>query len=64
MASANRTNLIIKAADSNSKSVTTTITYVNGSASNAKLLEFAQALNALTTNTLGIVTKETREVLA
>lgn len=48
----------------NSKSQTTTVSYVNENAANSKLLALAQALNAFTTNTFVKATKETKgEVL-
>lgn len=58
-----KVSLSITAADSNDKTVTTTVTYVNASASNAELVNFAQMLNALTDNTYGTTTKVTKEVL-
>lgn len=60
----NRTNLIIKAKTSNQKNVTTTISYVNPNATTAQLVELANALNALTSNTKTQLLKESREVLA
>ena len=44
-----------------SKKNTTTISYINPQASNAKLKEFAQMLIALTTDTYEGVTKITKE---
>lgn len=60
-----QTNMIINATIANtSKKITTTITYINPQAANNKLLNLAQALNALTTNTFVSATKETKgEVL-
>lgn len=57
--------MIINATIANtSKKITTTITYINPQAANNKLLNLAQALNALTTNTFVSATKETKgEVL-
>lgn len=60
----NRTNLIIKAKSSNQKNVTTTISYVNPNATTAQLVEFANAINSLTSNTKTQLLKESREVLA
>lgn len=37
--------------------ITTTVPYANGSLSNATLLEFAQKLNSLTTNTFSYAEK-------
>ena len=59
-----QTNIIINATTTASKKLTTTITYVNPNAANSKLLNLAQTLNALTTNTFTSATKETKgEVL-
>ena len=55
------TNIEIQATDQENKSVKTTVTYVNGGASNALLKTFAQQLNALTTNTYTGTTKITKE---
>lgn len=58
-----QTNVIINYTV-NSKKKTKTITYVNPAATNEKLLQLAQSLNALTTNTFVVATKETKgEVL-
>lgn len=60
----NRTNLIIKTKTANGdKSITTTITYVNPNATNAELIQLADALNALTSNTKTQYIKDSREVL-
>ena len=56
-------SLEIKSKDLSDKAVTTTITYVNGSVSDATLIQFAQQLTALTTNTYDSTTKVTKEVL-
>lgn len=55
------TSIEIKATDQEDKSVKTTVTYVNGSASSATLKQFAQMLNALTTNVYDGTTKITKE---
>lgn len=55
------TSIEIKATDQENKSVKTTVTYVNGGASNATLKQFAQMLNALTTNVYDGTTKITKE---
>ena len=55
------TSIEIKATAPDSSSVKTTVTYVNGGASNALLKTFAQQLNALTTNTYTGTTKLTTE---
>lgn len=56
-----RTDIEIKATDQEDKIVSTKITYVNGGASNAALKQFAQQLNALTTNVYVGTTKITEE---
>ena len=57
-------NIIISARDPNAKKITTTVSYVNPQATNAKLLALAQALNAFTENTFTSATKEIKgEVL-
>lgn len=53
----------IKATDPVLKSTKTTITNVNPEATNAKLIQLAQSLNALTNNTYEGTTKITKEVL-
>ena len=55
------TSLEIRATDLEDKTVKTAVTYVNGSASNATLKQFAQMLNALTTNVYDGTTKITKE---
>lgn len=60
---ANQTNLQIKSTYNN-KTRTTNVNYVNGSLSNATLIEFAQKLIALTTDTYSSTTKITKEELA
>lgn len=55
------TSIEIKATDQEDKSVKTTVNYVNGSASSATLKQFAQMLNALTTNVYDGTTKITKE---
>lgn len=55
------TSIEIKATDQENKSVKTTVNYVNGSASNATLKQFAQMLNALTKNTYDGTTKIVKE---
>lgn len=59
----NRTTLEIKSTDQGGKTTTTNLQYVNGSLSNATLVEMAQKFNALTVDTLAKVTKVTREVV-
>ena len=53
----------IKSKDTENKNVTTTISYVNGGTSDATLIQFAQQLIALTTDTYDSTTKVTKEVL-
>lgn len=56
-------NVIINATY-NGKKVTTTIAYINLQASNERLLELAQSINALTNNIFTSATKEIKgEVL-
>lgn len=55
------TNIEIEAKDQSDKTVKTTVTYVNGGASNALLKSFAQQLNALTTNIYVGTQKITKE---
>jgi len=58
-----QTNVIINYTE-NGKKRTKTLTYVNPNATNQKLLELAQTLNALTTNVFTYASKETKgEVL-
>lgn len=58
-----QTNVIINYTV-NSKKKSKTLTYVNPNATNQKLLELAQAINALTTNIFTYASKETKgEVL-
>ena len=51
----------IESTTATSKKNTTTISYINPQAANAKLKEFAQMLIALTTDTYEGVTKITKE---
>ena len=51
----------IESTTSASKKNTTTVSYINPQAANAKLKEFAQMLIALTTDTYEGVTKITKE---
>lgn len=60
---ATETLLTLKAKDTSDKSVTTSIRYVNPEQTNAILKEYAQQLNALTTNTYDSLTKVTKEVI-
>ena len=60
---ATETLLTLKAKDTSDKSVTTTIRYVNPEQTNEILKEYAQQLNALTTNTYDSLTKVTKEVI-
>lgn len=60
---ATETLLTLKAKDTSDKSVTTSIRYVNPEQTNAILKEYAQMLNALTTNTYDSLTKVTKEVI-
>lgn len=60
---ANQTNLIITAKSRANKNVTTSITYINPNATNEKLKELAEKLNALTTNSITVITKITKEVV-
>lgn len=55
------TSLEIRATDNQNKTVKTTVTYVNGSVSNPTLKQFAQMLNALTTNVYEGATRVTKE---
>lgn len=55
------TSIEIKATDQEDKAVKTTVTYVNGSVSNATLKQFAQMLNALTTNVYDGTARITKE---
>ena len=56
-------NMVITSKTSNDKKVTTTISYIRPTATDSSLSQFAQALNALTTNTYLKATKETESVL-
>jgi len=60
-----QTNVIINYTKiSDGKKASKTLTYVRPTATSQKLLELAQAINALTTNTFTLATKETKgEVL-
>lgn len=55
------TSIEIRATDQEDKTVKTTVTYVNGSASNPTLKQFAQMLNALTTNVYDGTTRIVKE---
>lgn len=55
------TSIEIRATDQEDKTVKTTVTYVNGSASSTTLKQFAQMLNALTTNVYDGTTKIVKE---
>ena len=55
------TSIEIKATDQEDKAVKTTVAYVNGSVSNATLKQFAQMLNALTTNVYDGTARITKE---
>lgn len=59
---ANQTSLQIKSM-SNDKTNTTTIQYVNPEATNAQLVQLAQKIIALTTDTYSGVYKITKEVI-
>ena len=52
-----RTDIKLTSTDPSGKKVTTTITHVNNSASNATLRQFALQLNALTQNTYSAASK-------
>ena len=57
-------NMVITAKTAgNNKKVTTTISYIRPTATDSSLSQFAQALNALTTNTYVKANKETESVL-
>ena len=56
-----KVSIEIESTTSSSKKNTTTISYINPQATNAKLKEFAQMLIALTTDTYEGVTKITKE---
>lgn len=59
-----QTNILITSTDQQGKKKTKTLSYVNPVASNNSLLQMAQAINALTTNTFVMASKETKgEVL-
>lgn len=58
-----KTDLILKCEDSSRKSLTITISYVNPNIADATLKTLAEALIALTTNSLKKTTKETESVL-
>lgn len=55
------TSIEIRATDQEDKTVKTTVTYVNGSVSNPTLKQFAQMLNALTTNVYDGTTRIVKE---
>lgn len=55
------TSIEIKATDQEDNTVKTTVTYINGSVSNATLKQFAQMLNALTTNVYDSTTRIAKE---
>lgn len=54
-------SLQINATDQSDKKVTTNVQHINGSASNAVLLQFARKLNALTQNEFDGAVKITKE---
>lgn len=54
-------SLIINSTDSNDKNLTTNISYVNPETPNDKLLEFAQMINALTSENYVSAIKITKE---
>lgn len=56
-----KVSIEIESTTISSKKNTTTISYINPQAANAKLKEFAQMLIALTTDTYEGVTKITKE---
>ena len=56
-------NMVITSKTSSDKKITTTITYIRPTTTDSSLSQFAQALNALTTNTYIKATKETESVL-
>lgn len=56
-----KVSIEIDSTTTSSKKNTTTISYINPQATNAKLKEFAQMLIALTTDTYEGVTKITKE---
>lgn len=61
----NRTDLQIKSKDIlTGKNITTTISHVNPNATNQQLIQFATALNNLTTNDKVQYIKSSKEVLA
>lgn len=53
--------LVMKSSDTNGKSISTTVGYVNPNATDEVLNEFAQKLNAFTTNALLGITKVTTD---
>lgn len=58
-----KVSIQITSIDTNAKKTTDKISYVNPEATNEKLVEFAQALEALTTNTYAGTTKITEEAI-
>lgn len=58
-----KVSLQITTTDSNDKKVRDNIAYVNPEATNAQLIEFAEMLVAMTTNTYTSATKITEEDL-
>lgn len=58
-----KVSIQITALDTTEKKVTDKISYVNPTATNEQLVEFAEALTALTTNTYAGTTKITEEAI-
>lgn len=58
-----KVSIQIASKDTNNKTVTEKISYVNPEATNTQLVEFAQALEALTTNNYAGTTKITEEAI-
>lgn len=58
-----KVSIQITGKDTTNKTVTDKITYVNPEATNEQLVEFAQALTALTTNDYTGTTKITEEAI-
>lgn len=58
-----KTSITIETRDQSDKKQTTKISYVNPTATNQQLVQFAQQLNALTDDTYISTTKTTEEVI-
>lgn len=58
-----KVSIQITSADSNSKKVTDKISYVNPTATNEQLIEFAELLTSLTDNSYVATTKITEETI-